>query len=221
MGELAEFVKRNPAAIGVAVIVVALLAYMQSQKPAAAGELQFTGGGTAPNPVDPGVVAMEESRISAGSSNISTLASLLLGREEIASALSARRSEVDAALTSDLARTDAGLRTSLAATEASRTVGLAQVQSQTSIAGIYADSATAQAKMDVDARNEAARLSFIIQNRIADANIQQNELNAHRDLEQLATQRDIVRVEAKAGFWSDIVDFGSDLVGGLAAVFGF
>lgn len=128
MGELAEFVKRRPELIGIAVILVAILAYWQSRnnpETVDSGDVTFTGGGVRANAVDPGVIALEQTRMESGSRNIGTLASLILGEEQTSAALEARRTEVDAALRSDLSRTEAG-----------RQVGLAGIQSNVDIAGI-------------------------------------------------------------------------------------
>lgn len=85
MDDLFNAIKEHPVAIGLAVIAVALIAYFASQsqpQSMTAGDLQFTGGGVAPIPVDPGVVEMETARINAGVSNFGTLASYLLGSQQ-------------------------------------------------------------------------------------------------------------------------------------------
>lgn len=85
MDDFLGAIKEHPLAIGFAIIAVALIAYFASQsqpQSANANDLQFTGGGVAPIPVDPGVVEMETARINAGVSNFGTLASYLLGSQQ-------------------------------------------------------------------------------------------------------------------------------------------
>src|SRR5262245_7019939 len=157
MGDLAEFVQEHPAAIGIAVVLVALLAFMSARNKQSSGDLQFTGGGVVSRPVDPGVVAMEQARISAGAENIRTVSSFILGEDTVA----AQRDI-------GLASTAAGRDVSLAGIEAGRTVGLAQTEAGVTTARITADAATRQAQIEADQRNTAAHENYLLGLRVAD-----------------------------------------------------
>jgi hypothetical protein len=154
MGELATFVKEHPVAIFAAVAIVALIAYMQrstSGGATASGDPTFIGGGVHSAPMDANIAATEQARIQAGSSNLSTLAQLLLGEQQSSDAVVVREHETSAALTSSLAQTDASLRSSLAQTAASLDIASAQ-----SSAAIQAANITANAQAAITAANVRA-----------------------------------------------------------------
>lgn len=209
MDDLASFVKEHPAALGIAVVLVALLAYYHSRSSGTEPtEVAFAGGGTIRPEIDPGVVAIEQSRIEAGSRNIGTLAGLILGEQQTSAALEGRRLEVDAALTSDLERTRAHVVTSLADT-----------QSRVDIAGISALSAREIAEIGSRVQLHTANLTASavaqeIQQRTDEARLRYN-----RELEQLATQRDVARVEAKSEFWSDAFGVVGDVTEAVISFF--
>lgn len=222
MESLVSLVRKHPELIGVAVVLVALIAWMQSRQaePAAAGgDITFTGGGVHGAEVDPGVVAIEQSRIEAGSRNLGTLASLILGQQQSSDALEAVQSQTDAALAADLYRTSAARDVGLSGIEAQRTVGLAQTQASVDIAAGESNAAIIIAGKQYDAASYAAGLSAQTQAAITAANVRIAELEKERALEGYATQRDISRVEAKSNFWGDLFgvvsNIGSVLTFGL------
>jgi hypothetical protein len=214
MESLVSLVRKHPELIGVAVVLVALIAWMQSrQAPAASGgdDVTFTGGGVHGAEVDPGVVAIEQSRIEAGSRNLGTLASLLLGRQQSSDALEAAESQTDAALTADLYRTGAARDVGLAGIEAQRTVGLAQTQASVDISAGQNNASIIIAGRQYDAATLAAQLSAQTQAAITAANIRIAELEKERALEEYATERDVARVQAKSDFWGDMFGVVSNI----------
>lgn len=220
MESLVSLVRKHPELIGVAVVLVALIAWMQSRQaePAASGDVTFTGGGVHGAELDPGVVAIEQSRIEAGSRNLGTLASLLLGQQQSSDALEAVQSQTDAALAADLYRTGAARDVSLSGIEAQRTLGLAQTQASVDIAAGQNEAAITIAGKQYDAASYAAGLSAQTQAAITAANIRIAELEKERALEAYATERDTARVQAKSDFWGNLFGVVSNI--GSALTFG-
>lgn len=214
MGELAEWVKEHPAAIGVAVVVVALLAFYQSktEPQPTDGELVVVGGGTGSREIDPGVVAIEQARIDAGSRNLGTLSSLILGSEQTREASGVRHSEIDASLTSDLARTESSRTTTLADITARRDVSMASVAAQIDLANISAAQARDLAGINSELQRYTSNLTAQLTRENAAREYEQAKLAYTRDLEALATQRDVARVQAKSDFWGDAFGVVGDVV---------
>lgn len=137
MDDFMNVIKEHPVAIGLAVLAVALFAYFSTQSQPqgmTANDLQFTGGGVAPIPVDPGVVEMETARINAGVSNFGTLASFLLGSQQ----------------------TTAGENVSLAGISSQEKVSLAGLLTQEDIARIEAGTAHDAAEINLQIQNRLA-----------------------------------------------------------------
>lgn len=105
MDDIIAGIKAHPVIVAVAVIIVAALGLYVSKQSAAAGQSAATGGGNATgfagggaaSPIDPNAAAISEAAISAGATNVQTLASLI-GLEDT----------TQAGLTSSLASTAAG-----------------------------------------------------------------------------------------------------------------
>lgn len=203
MGELAQWVKDHPAAIGIAVVVVALLAYYQSKTdaPATDGELVVVGGGTGSREMDPGVVAIEQSRIDAGARNLGTLSSLILGRDQTQAAAGVRYAEVDAART-----------TTLADITARRDVSMSSIAAQIDLANISAAQARELANINSSLQQYTANLTAQLTRENAEREYAQAKLAYTRDLEALATQRDVARVQAKSDFWGGAFGVVGDVV---------
>lgn len=203
MGELAALVKKHPEFIGLAVIVVILLAYWQSRgnnngatvpSDGSGGEVTFTGGGVARPPLDPNAAAIQEAQIGANAANLTTLSQLWLGLNEAAYARDVQQGQ-----------TSAGLTASLAQTEAQRTLGLDSGVTQRYVAGVQADE-------QLNALNVTSQMAANAQA----SNIQALQLDNQRQLEINATQRDIARVQAKRGFWDSLIG-GIEGVGEIVA----
>lgn len=221
MESLVSLLRKHPELIGVAVVLVALIAWMQSRQsePAASGgDVTFTGGGVHSGEVDPGVVAIEQSRIDAGSRNLGTLASLILGEQQSSDALEASQSQTEAALAADLYRTGAARDVGLSGIEAQRTVGLAQTQASVDIAAGQNNASVIIAGRQYDAATLAAQLNAQTQSAITAANIRIAELEKERALEGYATERDTARVQAKSDFWGNLFGVVSNI--GTALSFG-
>lgn len=205
MGELAAFVNRHPAVIGVAVVLVALIAWMQSGSAQSGGGVTFTGGGIAPNPVDPGVVAIEQARITAGSQNISTLAELLFGEHQSADALAAAEAESSNNLTASLANTSASLSASLAQTSAQRDESLASTQASVDIASTQASAQTVAARINAD--TQAA---------IAASNAAVAKLNADNETFRIQAAKDEARAADNTSIVNGILHLGGEVLGILS-----
>ena len=201
MGELAALVKKHPEFIGLAVIVVIVLAWMQSRNGGGSspdysgGDVSFTGGGVGRAPLDPNAAAIEEARISAGSSNLTTLSQLYLG-------LNQARFESDV----EQGRTSASLSASLAQTEASRHA--VDVASMTDIAA---------ARIGADEQLNALNVTSQMAANAQASNIQAIQLDNARQLEMNATARDVARVQAKSSFWNNFITSAVDVVASVAA----
>jgi hypothetical protein len=207
MGELAAFVRKHPEAMGLAIIVVVILAYMATRGGAANGgggdsNVTFTGGGVQAAPLDPNVAAVEEARISAGASNLTTLSQLVLGRQQ-------------AAYEADVAegQTQASLAASLSQTEATRAVGLAAIEGQVSMNATNVAGDIQKTIYNTSAQTAQAAITANTQTSIANAN-----LAAIQDTN--ATQRDVSRVQAKSQFWHDTFGTVENIGRDLLAFFG-
>ena len=206
---MGDLFRKHPELIGALFIAVALLAYFASRSGGGGGtssdDITFTGGGVASRAIDPSVAAIEQSRIDAGTRNLSTVAQLYLGLTQSADQLEAYQTGTSAALESDLARTSSGERVSLAGIEAQRTIGLSQIASSVDLAHIYSA-----------ADLEAARITGATQQAIAQSNIElERQRLAQQEkltLEQQATERDIARVKAKSDFWDSAFGTIGDVV---------
>lgn len=206
MGELAAFVKEHPVAIFAAVGIVALIAYMQSQdtsSPAGSSDVSFVGGGVTNRSIDPGVVSIEQARIQAGSTNLSTLAQLILGQDVSGNELQANEHQTDAQLTASLASTSAALTSSLAATQANKDTSLAATQASVAENSTNANAATVIAGYTAQA--QAA---------ITAANLRTVELNAQNEATALQFHKD----EARA---SDNTNITDTIVNGVVSVVKF
>lgn len=209
--DLFAILKRHPEVIGLAVVIVAIVAWYQSRGTSSgsgSGDVTFTGGGVSAANVDPGVVSMEQSRIEAGTQNLGTIAQLVLGEQQSSDALEAVHTQADAALSADLARTGATRDVGLAQTEAQRQASLAQTQ-----AGI--DIASLQSSAYVTAAEIAAQITSQTQAAISASNIRIAELERDQAATASATQRDVARVQSKSSFWGDLFDFGGNVVNSI------
>lgn len=210
MGEMAALIKKHPELIGILVIAVIIIAYLQSRSggggAAPSGDVTFTGGGVAPLPIDPNVAAIQEAQIGANSANLSTLSQTLLGMNEAAYARDVAEGQTSAALSSSLAQT-----------EAQRTVGLAQVESQTTIARGQTAAQIEQARISANEQFNAAAITSTMQANAESAQLAAIELENQRQLEINATQRDIARVQSKSGFWKELI---GGATGVIASIFG-
>jgi hypothetical protein len=190
MGELAALVKKHPEFIGLAVIAVIVIAYLQSRgnggggAPSDAGDsVTFTGGGVARPPLDPNAAAIEEARISAGSTNLTTLSQLVLGLNQAQFEKDVQQGQTSAALSASLAQTEAQRH---AVDVASSTdISLANINASEQFNAL---NVTSQMAANASASQlEALRLD----------NQRQSEINA--------TQRDVSRVQAKSSFWDNVI----------------
>lgn len=182
---VAAVVKQHPELIGLAVLVVVILAYMarSSGGSSSSEDVTFTGGGTIPRPVDPGVVAIEEARIQAGSQNFGTLAQLILGTHTSDNEL-------------------AGYEYGVAANERvqSQTIGSQErVALGAQTAAVTAAGITADAQRTVSAAN-------------ADLERYRIDAQSKLTLEGQATERDVARVQAKSQFWGNLIGGVADVV---------
>lgn len=206
MGELGAFVQKHPVAIFAAVAVVALIAYMQSSGGSSSGgDVSFVGGGVAPTPIDPGVTAIDQARIQAGTTNLSTLAQLILGQQESTDAFNANEHQTDAALTANLASTSAALTSSLAATAASRDTSLAATQASVTENATNANAATIVAGYTAQA--QAA---------ISAANVQAAQLAHDTEQTQLQFQKDTARAADNTSIVNGIVSVVGEAISFLS-----
>lgn len=209
MGELGAFVQKHPVAIFAAVGIVALIAYMQSNSGGSGGgDVSFVGGGVAPQPIDPGVTAIDQARIQAGSTNLSTLAQLILGEQTSTDSLNANEHQTDAALTASLANTSAALTSSLASTAASRDTSLAATQASVSENATNANVSTVIA--GYTAQTQAA---------ITAANLQSAQLAHDTEQTALQFQKDTARATDNTSIVNNIVSTAGDVIKFLS--FGF
>ena len=209
MDSIAELIKKHPELIGILVVAVIVIAYMQSRSGGGAassgGDVTFTGGGVAPVPVDPNAAAIAEAQIGANSANLSTLSQLYLGVRQTAASQDVTNNQTNAALSSALAQT-----------EAQRVVGLAAIDSQTTIATGQTAAQIQEAKIGADEQLNAANVTSQMAANAEAAQLNAIQLENARQLEINATQRDIARVNAKSSFWGNL--FG-EAGGVLAAIF--
>lgn len=206
---MAALIKKHPELIGILVIAVIIIAYLQSRSgggSAPSGDVTFTGGGVAPLPIDPNVAAIQEAQIGANSANLSTLSQTLLGMNEAAYARDVAEGQTSAALSSSLAQT-----------EAQRTVGLAQIDSQTRIAQGQTAAQIEQARIGANEQLNAAAITSTMAANAESAQLAAIDLENQRQLEINATQRDIARVQAKSSFWKELV---GGATGVIASIFG-
>jgi hypothetical protein len=209
MGELSSLISKHPWLVFVAVGIVVLIAWAQSHggngtQPS--GDVTFTGGGVAPLPMDPNVAATDQARISAGTQNLSTIASLLLGTKQSGDALAASESNTSAALSSSLASTEAGLE-----------VGLAQTKAGVDIASINAASAQSIAATTASAQTTAAQITAETQRQVTAANLQAAQMEIDAQNRAAQYQKDIARAADNTNIFGDVLD----LAGKAFAFFGF
>lgn len=127
LGGIGDVFERHPWLIGGLVLLVALIAYLQSRNSApATTEYTFAGGGTAKG-IDPEASAISQAAISAGVANISTVAQLAGLYDTNQASLSGELARTGAERDVSLAQTSAARETSLAQTGAARTLGLASI----------------------------------------------------------------------------------------------
>lgn len=133
-GSITDVIERHPALISLAVLFVAILAYVQGNK--RNSNPSYSIAGATHGQLDPGAVAIEQSAISAGSTNISTLAALV-GLEH----------------SNDNATTQAGYSRDLGIFQAgaARDVANAQTAASVTTAGYARDTAIFQATAARDA----------------------------------------------------------------------
>ena len=208
MGELAALVKKHPELIGVAVILVVIIAWFQSKGSGASsssGDVSFVGGGVHNAPVDPNVAAIQEAQIGANSANLTTLSQLWLGLNQASYARDVQEGQTGAALSASLAQT-----------EASRVLGLASLETQSHIADVQSGTTIQTARIAADEQTTQANISRDTAQAVLNANLESERLNNARQLEINATQRDIARVDAKKSFWGNLFG-GAESV--LAAIF--
>jgi hypothetical protein len=201
---LTETISKHPVAIGLAVLAVALVAYFMSRGGASSadtGEVTFTGAGGTHATTDPGAVSIEQSRIQAGTQNLSTLATLL-GGEHLADAQEQVSLNQSAdALTASLANTNAALSSDLARTEAQKETSLAQTAASVSIsAGQNA------------AAIEAAKVTSATQQALADAELKIAKLNADVENFRTQAQKDEARAADNTSIVDGVVRFGENIV---------
>jgi len=183
-----EELEKHPLWIALAVVAVAILAFVQrGNQSSAPQEYAFAGGGAAA-PTDPGAVAIEEAAIAANSQNFSTLASLLGLKDTNATALQGSLAQTGAARDVGLAQTSAARDVGLASIAASEEVANAQTSAQ-----IYEQQSASQAQIT------AAQITAGVQRAINDSNaateqaaIQANENNINF---QTQASKDIARAQ--------------------------
>lgn len=196
MGELASFVEKHPWAIGVAVLIVAALAYLQ--RPAASGssgDVTFTGGGVIAPPQDPNAAATDQARIGAGVQNFSTLAQLVLGENTNSSQLQLGQSETAATLAADEAEVSANLTAQLAATTASQETQDAATSASVTINGQNANAAVT-----------AAQITAATQAAVADANSKAAAAENAYQLSLAQFQKDQARAADNTSIVNNLVD---------------
>lgn len=206
MGELAALVKKHPEFIGIAVIVVIVLAYLQSRNNnsgtvstdnGGGGDVTFTGGGVSRAPIDPNVAAIQESQIAANSANLTTISQLVLGLKQSEFSRDVAEGQTSAALSASLAQTEA-------ARHAVDVASTTQIET---------------ARIGADEQLNALNVTSQMAANASAAQIQAISLDNQRQLEINATQRDVARVQAKSSFWGNviggIVDIGKTLVEAL------
>jgi hypothetical protein len=195
-----EELEKHPLWIALAVVAVALLAFMQRSGGQQAQGYSFAGGGAAA-PIDPNAAAIEEAAIQAGSTNVSTLASLL-GLENTN----------QAALTGSLASTSAARDVSLSQTAAARDVGLAGIAAQEEVANAQTAADEVKFGQATNAQITAAQITAGVQRATIDAQQQRDlaAIQANENVAQFQTQaaKDIARAGDNTSIVQGIIHFG-------------
>jgi hypothetical protein len=199
-----EELEKHPLWIALAVVAVALLAFIQRGNSGNQQSYTFAGGGAAA-PIDPNAAAIEEASISAGSTNFATLASLI-GLED------SNRT----ALTGSLAQTSAARDVAMGQTSAARDV---------SLAGIAADEEVQNARTSADIYNTqntnaanvtAAQITAGVQRALIDSQTltEQQAIQAQENVAQFQTQasKDIARAGDNTSIINGIVHVGEDVL---------
>ncbi len=226
MSDMTSLLREHPLVVGGAVVAVALIAYMQSRNdsaPAASqGESFATSGESVAAPLDPGVVAIEQSAISAGSQNFSTVANLVglqdSNRTALTSALATTEAQRTVALAGNqaamfateagrdvsLANIAASLRASLFQTEASRDTAMYQTQVTGEVSNRQTDATLSAEQMRNAVNLQAYQISADTARRQIDAQREAAILDANNRNFAIQAQKDIARAQDN-----------TDLVGGL------
>jgi hypothetical protein len=202
-----EELEKHPLWIALAVVAVALLAFLQRGNSGNQQDYTFAGGGAAA-PIDPNAAAIEEASISAESTNFATLASLI-GLED------SNRT----ALTGSLAQTSAARDVAMGQTSAARDV---------SLAGIAADEEVQNARTSADIYNTqntnaanitAAQITAGIQRALIDSQTQteQQAIQAQENVTNFQTQaqKDIARAGDNTKIVDGIIHFAEGLIAWL------
>lgn len=138
MSGFMQTLEEHPLVIGAVAIGVVLLAFLHSSAGSSSSGGGVTVYGSTSQPLDPNVAAIDEAQIAAGTTNISTIASVIGGINT-----------TNAEETTSLASTQANLEASIAQTDAEQEVEDAQtaagvtINSQNNAANIAAANITA------------------------------------------------------------------------------
>lgn len=224
LGGLGGMIEKHPYVVGMAVAVVALIAYMQSRETApAAQSVSFAGGGAARG-IDPEAAAISQSAIAAGSAGISTIAQLLAIQDTNHAALEGALANTFASRDVSLAATEAGRQASLADTEAGLRASLAQTEGQRDAAlaastasrdvGLAATSAAERAaQYNAEASIEAARVTAQIQTAQIQANARAGDQAAKNQEFAIQAAKDRQRAESNSNIWGSVLNFAGDILG--------
>lgn len=197
MAGFSETVKEHPELVIITLLFVAVLAYLSRSSGGggvSSDDVTFTGGGVMARPVDPGVVAIEQSRIAAGSQNFGTLAQLYFGLTQSSNELAGYEYGVSA-------QRDV----SLAGISAQRDVSLGQQATDIELGRIASTTQIAAANITADAQRFVSSLN-------AQTSREAIASQERTTLEGQATQRDVARVQAKSDFWGNVIGFAGDVV---------
>jgi hypothetical protein len=202
--DVGEVFRKHPLAITLAIVAVALIAWMASRGGSSSTSTDgatFTGAGGSTATTDPNAAATDQARIAAGTQNLGVIASLISSKETTMAEHDVAVTQANDALTASLAQTDAALRASLASTAATADVANRQTAAGVTIAGIQSQE---------QANAEAA--SAAIQKSINDAELAIAKQNADIANFEIQSQKDIARAGDNTSIVQGFIHFGEDVV---------
>lgn len=230
---LSKEIEKHPALIALAVLVVALLAYLQAKNsPPSAQSVTFAGGGAARG-IDPEAAAIEQSAISAGVANLGTIAQLVAEQDTNRTALTGHLADTSAAERTSLAGIAANQETADAATAAgvtvagyNRDVSLAGISAQqaTTLAGISATQETTDAQTAAGVTIASGNNATTLQAAQINAATQAAAIAAQSDAQKRAdanqafsiqAQKDIARANANSNIVNGIFNTIGNVVSSL------
>jgi hypothetical protein len=235
MSDMTSLLKDHPLAVGGAVVAVAIIAYLQSRNNGSAstssqGESFAFSGESVAAPLDPGVVAIEQSAIAAGTSNFGTVAQLVglqdSNRTALTSSLATTEAQRTVALAGNqaamfateagrdvsLANIAASLRASLFQTEATRDTNLYQTRVTGEVSDRQTDAGLSAEQMRNAVNLQAYQISADTQRRQIDAQREAAILDANNRNFAIQADKDKARAQDNTDLVSGLFKLGASLL---------